>query len=66
MPKLIRSACLTKYVGQPRRVCFLYAPPATAVGHVRLFGCPVNFRCDMHGLASAAKALDVRLPKGDP
>src|SRR5262249_29747961 len=45
---------------------FPSAPPVTAVGHVRFFGCPVDFRCDMTGLASAAKVPDVRLRKGDP
>ena len=51
---------------KPERVCFSHAPPATAVAHVRFFGCPVDFRCDVNGFVCTAKALDVRLPKGDP
>ena len=51
---------------KPERVCFSYAPPATAAAHVRFFGCPVDFRCDLNGFVCATKALDVRLPKGDP
>ena len=52
---------------KPERVCFSHAPPrATAAAHVRFFGCPVDFRCDVNGFVCAAKALDARLPKGDP
>src|SRR5215471_18852292 len=51
---------------KPERVCSSHAPPAITVAHVRFFGCPVDFRCDVNGLVCAAKALDTRLPKGDP
>jgi len=51
---------------KPERVCFSHAPLATAAAHVRFFGCPVDFRCDVNGFVCAPTALDARLPKGDP
>jgi AraC-like DNA-binding protein len=51
---------------KPERVCFSHAPPATAANHVRFFGGPVDFGCDVNGFVCAAKVLDARLPKGDP
>ena len=51
---------------KPERVCFSHEPPASVAAHVRFFGCPVDFRCDLNGFVCATKALDARLPKGDP
>ena len=51
---------------KPERVCFSHAPPATRAAHVRFFGCPVDFKCDVNGIVSASKSLETRLPKGDP
>ena len=52
---------------KPERVCFSDPPPTTRAAHVRFFGCPVDFGCDVNGFVFASRALDARLPKGgDP
>jgi AraC-like DNA-binding protein len=51
---------------KPERVYFSHERPASVAAHVRFFGCPVDFGCDLNGFVCATKALDARLPEGDP
>ncbi|MBT9596480.1 MAG: AraC family transcriptional regulator [Vitreoscilla sp.] len=51
---------------QPRRVCFMHAPPKDTHTHLRVFGPCVEFNHDFNGIVCSKAELDARNATADP
>jgi AraC-like DNA-binding protein len=62
--RLMRQVLGTDW--QPRRVCFLHAPPRDTRTHLRVFGSCVEFNHDFNGIVCSRAELDTANRTADP